>query len=299
MTDPAAAAQHRIGRTVAALDDVDGDGVGDLAAGGQYANRVVLFSGRTGAVIRRLSDPLGGSADRLGWNVAAIDDLDGDGARDVAAGAPYADAGGVVDSGRVVLFSTGTGDVLGRLQDDVPTLSRLFGSFVADGRDLDGDGVPEVLVGVPAQDPPGAVNGGAFGIGALQAECDGDGVTPFAGDCDDTDPDLWRLPTEVTGLLLAPDKQTLSWLPPAEPGTGGGTLLYDVLRAEAPGPAFLLPACPARGGAATSATDPAAPLAGACFYYLVRATNGCGAGDVGTWGEEELPREAGDCLTDR
>lgn len=88
-----AGAEHGI--MVAAVDDLDGDGVGEVAIGAPADasaetpghGEVVIASGATGAAIRRLG---GGEAGELyGRMIARLDDLDGDGVRDLAIGAPW------------------------------------------------------------------------------------------------------------------------------------------------------------------------------------------------------------------
>lgn len=82
----------QFGEMLAALDDLDGDGVDDLAIGapgGEAATaaEVSIVSGATGTTLHRLSGREDGEL--YGRMLATIDDLDGDGARDLAIGAPW------------------------------------------------------------------------------------------------------------------------------------------------------------------------------------------------------------------
>ncbi len=86
---------HRFGEMIAPLDDIDGDRVPDLAvsapAGAFEAkpgsDEVSIVSGATGARLRLL---VGTEAGELyGRMLALLDDLDGDGARDLAIAAPW------------------------------------------------------------------------------------------------------------------------------------------------------------------------------------------------------------------
>ncbi len=113
----------RFGRSVAALGDLDGDRVDDLAVGawrdddgGLDRGAVwVLFLNTDGTVKshQKISDTQGGftsildDVDLFGISVAAPGDLDGDGVEDLAVGAPPDDDGGR-DRGAVwVLFLDG------------------------------------------------------------------------------------------------------------------------------------------------------------------------------------------------
>ena len=94
------------------------------------------------------------------------------------------------------------------------------------------------------------------------------------------------------------DAVTLSWLPPAQPGASAG-ITYDVLRS--PYTVFFLSemtCVESDGGADTSAIDPGVPSPGGCFFYLVRAQNGClpprNLGSLG-FTSDGTPREAPDC----
>ncbi|HEX4826172.1 MAG TPA: DUF11 domain-containing protein [Candidatus Polarisedimenticolaceae bacterium] len=121
------------------------------------------------------------------------------------------------------------------------------------------------------------------------ADSDGDGV-PDTSDCAPNNAAAWAIPGEATALIFptAGNKASMQWTAPAIPG--GTTVLYDLVRATAPG-GFATPSCLATGISATSASDPASPAAG--FYYLVRSENVCG-GNVGT-GVNGAPRTVGSC----
>lgn len=145
----------RFGTAVAGLGDVDGDGTPDLAAtapnrtdaGSFLTGAVSVHSGRTGA---RLAAAYGSRLTDLGVSLATIADVDGDGAADLVAGA--ADARGTQGSqqGRVLFVSARTGAILMQMEG-VQSPSR-FGSACAGVSDMDGDSVPDVLVGAPSED---------------------------------------------------------------------------------------------------------------------------------------------------
>ncbi len=104
--------QH-FGEVVTGLDDLDGDGIADLAvgapgnpagAGGPGRGEVRILSGRTGATLHRLEAAADGEL--YGRMVATLDDLDGDGLRDLAIGAPWATVDGAPRAGRVEIRSS-------------------------------------------------------------------------------------------------------------------------------------------------------------------------------------------------
>ncbi len=144
---------EEFGASVSSTGDVDGDGLPDVIVGAPRADPggvlnagvVRLLSGANGAVLLVIA----GTAqwDRIGTSVAGAGDLDVDGLGDVIVGVPYADAGGLNEAGVARVFSGGSGALLF-------TLSSLqyvahFGASVAGVEDLNGDGVPDLLVGAP------------------------------------------------------------------------------------------------------------------------------------------------------
>jgi hypothetical protein len=141
------------GKSVAALPDLDGDGVGEILVGAPHRaplskiGHAYVLSGASGEILRWH----GGSnyGDRFGHAVSTIGDLDADGVTDYAVGAIWALASepdGASYPGRVTIYASGDGAIL----DFVDGVGKFecFGSSLATLPDADGDGVSEFAVGV-------------------------------------------------------------------------------------------------------------------------------------------------------
>ncbi len=139
LTDTGGANNDNLGSAVAGIGDVNGDGTPDVAAGayrddttgGTDAGSVVLFSGSNGALIRKLSDPLGAASDQLGGAVTLAGDLNHDGTPDIAAGSELSEDAGGVDRGAVIVFSGADGSILLRLTDPQSINYEHLGAAVA------------------------------------------------------------------------------------------------------------------------------------------------------------------------
>ncbi|MEM7262168.1 MAG: hypothetical protein AAF488_09275 [Planctomycetota bacterium] len=145
-------ASEELGTTVVDAGDVDGDGVHDIAIGAPgfstpteaFAGRVLVYSTATSSVIWSIS---GGSANqRLGREVAAAGDLDGDGSFEVAIGDPLAESG----DGVIRIHAGPTGTLFRTLVPTVPGETG-FGRALTTLSDRDGDGQPEL--GCVSRDP--------------------------------------------------------------------------------------------------------------------------------------------------
>lgn len=155
------------GAAVHGVGDLDGDGTPDLAVGapGMGPGRVAVVSGLGGATLLGLTGAASG--DSFGFAVAGVGDVDGDGVPDVLVGAPHADGAGP-NAGRATVHSGVDGTVLFVL-DGGPF--DLLGRAVAAAGDLDGDGRPDLLVGVPFADA------GGFNAGRVLMVSGADGST--------------------------------------------------------------------------------------------------------------------------
>ncbi|HET6464777.1 MAG TPA: CARDB domain-containing protein, partial [Nitrospiria bacterium] len=143
------------GESVAAIGDINGDGIPDLIVGAPGGNYAVLYSGVDGSRITRIDSPDGTGS--FGCSVTGV--INGDGIPDFIIGAPNASPNGKNGAGSAFVYS-GQADAKGNF----PMLHRLDGEHSGDGfggcfgaidtvGDLNGDGKMELAVAASRASP--------------------------------------------------------------------------------------------------------------------------------------------------
>lgn len=151
------------GFATASAGDVDQNGVADVVVGsylsdlnGTNSGSAFLFSGESKLLLTGYASGVPG--DYVGYSVAGVGDVDGDGVPDVAVGMPRADSG-FSDAGVVRVYSGQTNQILHEWSGT--GFGDQFGFSVAGIGDVTLDGFPDVLIGSPYDDDFGTNSGSA------------------------------------------------------------------------------------------------------------------------------------------
>jgi len=175
------------------IDDINGDGLADIIAGGRSHNGSGVKRGRgyvysppldsahlllnpLAGVIRQYGGPVDNGM--LGWSIAALGDVSGDGIPDMIAGAP-GDVSPAV-AGTVYLLSGAAIEYTWSKTPSGP--GTRFGYSVANAGDLDADSKDDVVVGEPASGIGGTDSGRIWAYSGAGGALLWDTPGPNAGD---------------------------------------------------------------------------------------------------------------------
>jgi hypothetical protein len=158
------------GYTVRGIGDASGDGIRDVLVSENGTQRVFVLSTAAFAITANLaviSAPATATGATFGWTLCGLGDLDANGAAEFAIGSPQCATGSCTAGGFVQVRSLTAG--VATLRQTLQPVQRpnvsswspavRFGAALATARDLDGDGLRDLVVGSPAADPRGTNSG--------------------------------------------------------------------------------------------------------------------------------------------
>jgi hypothetical protein len=149
LNGPTPEAFAKFGYSAAGLGDTNGDGVPDFAVSAPFkdvngranAGEVYVCSGADGSLLHTWRAPKITQRARFGYFVANAGDVDGDGTTDVLVGAP--------GQNQAFVFNGSNGHVVHTFTNPILQQGAFFGGAGAGGKDVNGDGVPDLVVAAP------------------------------------------------------------------------------------------------------------------------------------------------------
>ncbi|MEM8601759.1 MAG: T9SS type A sorting domain-containing protein [Bacteroidota bacterium] len=153
----------QFGFSASGAGDVNNDDINDVVVGAFFedpgaspteAGRAYVFNGTDGSLLYTLVSPNEEFSGDFGYAVSGAGDVNNDTFDDVIVGAREEDPDtSPGDAGRAYIFSGADGTVLYTLASPNEEVVGNFGGSVSDAGDVNNDGVPDVIVGAPGEDP--------------------------------------------------------------------------------------------------------------------------------------------------
>lgn len=161
--NPTPQANSNFGNSLADVGDIDGDQVHDILISARFQDvgglrqqgQAFVFSGADGRVLLTLDHPAPQAYSSFGRSVAKAGDINQDGVGDFLVGANLQDVDGNADQGQTFVFSGIDGSLLMTLNNPLAQAGAEFGNSVAYLGSVNGDAVPDLLVGARFQDVNG------------------------------------------------------------------------------------------------------------------------------------------------
>ena len=168
LDDPQPQAGASFGWCVRPAGDLNKDGIPDVLIGAPYQDvganaaqgAVFAYSGKDGAVLLTLHDPVSRPQAGFGWYLAASADVNTDGIPEILVGAPFQRVDEFHVQGEVFLYNGRDGRHLITFDNPYPHQGSMFGYTLASPGDTNGDDIPEFVFGTPGQHLRGTVAGG-------------------------------------------------------------------------------------------------------------------------------------------
>lgn len=169
------------------VGDINGDGAAEYiigalrnAAGGTLAGRAYLYNGADGSLLHVVT---GDAFNRIGFSVAGLGDVDGDGIPDYATSGPGSFGAPGPQPGRLIVLSGADHSVI--LDVAGPGNLTFFGYDMNAAGDVNGDGHADIVVGAPLDGTGGTQAGSVHVIsgadGSTLWRADGLGAFNFLG----------------------------------------------------------------------------------------------------------------------
>jgi len=157
---PTAEPFANFGFAVTGLSDLNGDGIGDFAGASpdedissvsSVGRAFVLGGDPNTPTIAVLDDPAPHFASFFGGSIAALPDLTADGFPELGAGAELHQDPNGVRAGRAYVLEAKSGAIRFTIESPTGDVCARFGWSVAPAGDVNGDLVPDLIVGAPFQ----------------------------------------------------------------------------------------------------------------------------------------------------